>query len=612
MSPLLARHARHPRLLWAAAVFSCAIAAPAAAAWRTHGGNAQHTGLSPVPAQPLQAIHWQAPVDLDPQYNGSYLLIHYGTPLVTEGNTVIFPVKTGAAQGFRVEARAGADGALRWLFDTDYTLPPYSWLPSVGPVITPKGRLYMPAAGGTLLWTDALDAAGPHVPTRVAFFGDAAYAANTAAMNASLRVCTPITSANDGTLYFGVKAVTNNPLGIVNGLASVRADGSGRFVSALTASGGLATEIAMQCAPALSADGALVYVAARGTTSSPGYLLALRTADLSTRAVASPLDPLTGQASSISLNGTSSPMVGPDGRVFYGVLGTPGGTNASRGWLLQFDSVLVATGAPGAFGWDQTPSVVPAAMLPSYSGDAPYLIMSKYNFYAGVGAGDGVNKLAILDPDDTQVDTFSGVPVMKEVRIIAGVTPDPGPGPAYPNAVLEWCINTTAVDPYTGSVFAGNEDGKLYRWHPESNTFPESIQLTPELGQAYTPSLIGPDGQVYTIHNAELFAVGALTTGVPPPAPRARVELSPARPNPFIASTALRFELTSAGPVTLEVLDVAGKHVATLWEGETPPGPHTAHWDGRDARGARRSVGVYFAKLTAGGLVRARKLLLVH
>ena len=30
-------------------------------------------------------------------------------------------------------------------------------------------------------------------------------------MNASLRVCTPITSANDGTLYFGVKAVTNNP-----------------------------------------------------------------------------------------------------------------------------------------------------------------------------------------------------------------------------------------------------------------------------------------------------------------------------------------------------------------------------------------------------------------
>ena len=601
---------RWPALLCAS--FSWVLAAPAGAAWTTHGGDAQHRALSTVPSQPLQIIRWQAPVDLDVVYSSGYLLIHYGTPLVTEGNTVVFPVKTGSTGGFRVEARAASNGSLRWQFDTDHTLPPSGWVPSVGPVVTPQGRLYVPAAGATLLWTADLDAAGPHVPARIAFFGDAAYAANKAAMDASLRICTPLTSGSDGTVYFGVRAVSGNPLGIGNGFALVRRDGSGHFVSAPTASGGLATEIATNCAPALSPDGKLVYVTARGTTSSPGYVLALRTADLSTRAVAAPVDPLTGLGSSISGNGTASPMVGPDGRVFIGVLGTPFGTNASRGWMMQYDSVLVSAGAPGAFGWDITPSVVPTSMVPSYTGPAPYLIMDKYNFYAGTGAGDGVNKLAVLDPDDTQVDTFSGVSVMKEVRVIAGVTPDPGPGPAFPDAVLEWCINTTAVDPYTGSVLAGSEDGRLYRWHLESNTFSESIQLTPELGQAYTPSVIGPDGQVYTIHNGALFAVGASVTQAGPPATGTGVDLALTGPNPFTAGTQLRFDLAEAGRATLEVLDVAGQRVASLWSGEATAGRHTVRWDGLDDRGARRPAGMYFARLAAGGQVRTRKLLLVR
>jgi hypothetical protein len=611
-SESLARSAPSFRALRNVAVLVCVAATPAAAAWPTHAGNAQHTALSTVPAQPLQAIKWQAPVDLAPQYSGGSLLTHYGTPLVTEGNTVLFPVKTGVAGGFRVEARRAADGALRWQFDTDYTLPPHSWVPSVTPVITPQGRYYVPAAGGTLLWTSALDAPGPHAPTRVAFFGDAAYAANAPAMDASLRISTPITSAADGTLYFGIRAVASNPLGIVNGLASLRPDGIGRFVTAAAASGGLATEIAMNCAPALSADGALVYIAARGVSSSPGYLLALRTADLTLRAIAAPLDPVSGQGATISSNGTSSPMVAPDGRVFFGMLGTPGGSNASRGWLMQFDSLLVSTGAPGAFGWDVTPSLVPLSMVPSYAGSAPYLIMDKYNFYAGFGAGDGVNKLAILDPDATRLDPISGATVMNEVRVIAGVTPDPDAGPSFPNAVLEWCVNTSVVDPYTGSVLVASEDGHLYRWSLESNSFTESLEIATELGQAYTPSLIGPDGQVYTIHNSTLYAVGSTVVHVSPPVTKAGTKLARPQPNPFTRGTLLRFDLAQAGSATLDVVDVAGQHVVTLWSGETAAGVHSVRWDGRDEHGTTRPVGVYFVKLTFGKNVHSQKLLLVR
>ena len=40
--------------------------------------------------------------------NGSFLAIHYGSPLVTRSNTVIVAVNTGVTNGFQIEALAGA------------------------------------------------------------------------------------------------------------------------------------------------------------------------------------------------------------------------------------------------------------------------------------------------------------------------------------------------------------------------------------------------------------------------------------------------------------------------------------------------------------------------
>src|SRR5205807_5857042 len=111
--------------------------------WAGYGHDAQHTAAASVAAQPLNRIHWQTPVDLMPQYTGDELLIHYGSPLVTASNTVIIPVKTGATDGFRVDARNGADGSLKWTMSTDYKLPPHDWIPSFAPVLTPKNRLYL-------------------------------------------------------------------------------------------------------------------------------------------------------------------------------------------------------------------------------------------------------------------------------------------------------------------------------------------------------------------------------------------------------------------------------------------------------------------------------------
>jgi hypothetical protein len=134
--------------------------------------------------------------------------------------------------------------------------------------------------------------------------------------------------------------------------------------------------------------------------------------------------------------------------------------------------------------------------------------MSKYNNYADPGlGGNGVNKIAILDPTSSTIDPRTGAHVMRVVLSIAGLTRDPR-FPTLPHAVDEWCINSAVVDPATDSVLAGSEDGKLYRWRLATNTFTEKIVLTPGLGEAYTPTLIGADGTVYAINNATLFAVG--------------------------------------------------------------------------------------------------------
>jgi hypothetical protein len=278
---------------------------------------------------------------------------------------------------------------------------------------------------------------------------------------------------------------------------------------------------------------------------------------------------------------------------------------SDRGWLLQFTSGLAPSGVPGGFGWDCTASVVPASMVPSYSGGSSYLLMCKYNHYAGSGpGGDGVNQIAIVDPNDFRLDTDTGANIMKEVLTIAGVTPDPDNIATYPNAVREWCINTAVVDPATHSVLANSEDGKLYRWDMYTNSFTEVVTLTAGVGEAYTPTMISADGRVYAINNATLFAVGS--TPLAADAPHGVASLAAPWPNPSREQTRFAFTLPGGGMARLEVLDVAGRRVAMLLDGALEAGRHEAIWSGGDAAGAPPS-GVYFARLTANGRTYMRR-----
>ncbi len=480
--------------------------------WPGYAHDAQHSCIGSVPSQTPQLIRWSVPVDLQPQYSGDDLFIHYGSPVITAANTLVLPVKTGANDGFRVEARNAVDGTLLWSLVTDYSVPSHNWFPVCGVTLTPNdATVAVPAAGGTILVRTLPNSASDATVTRKAFFGIANYDSNPAAYDAAIKICTPISSDAAGNLYFGY---ISSFAGIPSGLARIASDGTGSFTSVADICGDNSmVKVCHNCCPAFSTDGTKLYVAVTTGGFGNGYLCVLNSATLARQNSARLLDPKTGKNAFVIDDSSATPTVGPDGDVYFGVLENDFLSNNDRGWLLHFSGDLATTKLPGPFGWDDTASIVPASAVPSYAGPSSYLLLTKYNNYAGIDTGDGVNRLALVDPNTPSTDSVTGATVMNPFLTVKGLTPDPEyVSLGYLNAVREWCINSAAIDPINHCAVVNSEDGHLYRWDFTKATdtpgqLSPMLYLAPPTGEAYTPTVIGPDGAVYAINNATLFSV---------------------------------------------------------------------------------------------------------
>jgi hypothetical protein len=82
--------------------------------------------------------------------------------------------------------------------------------------------------------------------------------------------------------------------------------------------------------------------------------------------------------------------------------------------------------------------------------------------------------------------------------------------------------------------------------------------------------------------------------------------LSQNYPNPFNPITKISLSLPSAAVVKLEVFNIMGQRVATLYNGVLENGEHVFSWDAREM-----SSGVYFYKLTAPDFSATRKMVLL-
>ena len=152
---------------------------------------------------------------------------------------------------------------------------------------------------------------------------------------------------------------------------------------------------------------------------------------------------------------------------------------------------------------------------------------------------------------------------------------------------------------------------------------------TTSVMETFAPWRVGADtGVVYTVSVAVLLgsddsryndtlatqarAIGELVS-VPKGEPQAQFSLGPCFPNPFKATTFIRFSVRERSRVSLKIYNVAGQLVRRLFDQDLSPGTYTdVMWDGRDDSGNSIGPGVYLYKLDTPLYSETKKVVLLR
>jgi hypothetical protein len=79
-------------------------------------------------------------------------------------------------------------------------------------------------------------------------------------------------------------------------------------------------------------------------------------------------------------------------------------------------------------------------------------------------------------------------------------------------------------------------------------------------------------------------------------------------PNPFSMSTSISFFVRDRGITKLEIVDMFGRTVRTLFDGVATSGKTTVEWDGTDDSGSNVATGTYMYRLTNGNNTEVAKM----
>ncbi len=546
-----------------AALFALAALAavrPAAASdWPQWGRTAQHSGVTPVTAQPLQSI--LDSIVYDPfveemKEETAFLLAHYSVPLVDADGAVYMAFKSGAFTGFgnfdsitwSVKKLEWLDGRLVpvWTFDSDWKPEPLT--------LTAWESVFLPAISGHDIYIPGLGGTVFRVATETGISeGRVNPFAN---LDPTRFVAGGLAVEPGGDVLYNVIDLPENPEADVEGSWLVRVEHEGAATrvpfsdlvpgapdaddpceSTFTPDqrpwppSPTAVAPTIPCGsqrpginvvPAIAPDGTIYTVSRAHFSDRYAYLVAVNP-DLSPRWTASFRGILNDgcgvllrfddsnrgcrQGATVGVDPATNNR--PAGRVRDSgtsspvvlpdgalLIGTSTSYNFSRGHLFKLSGQGDVL-ATYDFGWDITPA--------AYEHDGTYSILIKDNHYSdpdGVASYDVTSLDANLEPEWRFLATNTESCVRQPSGPIVCVDDHP--------EGFEWCVNQPALDA-SGTAFLNGEDGVLYAFDREGHVVGEMF-LDTALGAAYTPLSIGPDGIIYTQNNGVLFAVGAART----------------------------------------------------------------------------------------------------
>ena len=83
-------------------------------------------------------------------------------------------------------------------------------------------------------------------------------------------------------------------------------------------------------------------------------------------------------------------------------------------------------------------------------------------------------------------------------------------------------------------------------------------------------------------------------------------ELNSIYPNPFNPATTIQYSMPSTTNLTIDVIDIMGRQVATLHKGVQVAGVHSLNWDA-----SKVASGIYLIRMQTGSQVFIRKVTLL-
>jgi hypothetical protein len=91
-----------------------------------------------------------------------------------------------------------------------------------------------------------------------------------------------------------------------------------------------------------------------------------------------------------------------------------------------------------------------------------------------------------------------------------------------------------------------------------------------------------------------------------------RFALGPVSPNPFAEAAVISYSAPKATGLSIDIYDVNGRLVQTVYSGQVDAGTHQVTWDGRDSSGSKVARGVYFCRMNAGEFAATEKLVILQ
>jgi photosystem II stability/assembly factor-like uncharacterized protein len=238
-----------------------------------------------------------------------------------------------------------------------------------------------------------------------------------------------------------------------------------------------------------------------------------------------------------------------------------------RGWMVGNSSQLLRT-TNGGLSWSQF--TITAAY--------PHMLWDVFFLTPSLGwiAGEGVMlKTTDAGSSWTLVDTQT---LYRKVRFV--------------DVLNGWAAGN-------GGVFHSTDGGRTWLRQFLPASFASSVAFV----DRFTGWAVAGGGILHTTTGGTTSIENRATLSEQP----SEGQLSQNYPNPFNPTTSIGFRIADYGFVSLKVVDVLGREVATLVNEVKSPGKYEAQFDASNL-----SSGVYFYQLRTGKLVSTKKMLLIR